>query len=380
MQPKGSEQLELAAVQPKVGDSLEERAARLKAILDAAVDGIISIDERGLIQEVNAATERMFGWCAGELLGQNIKILMPEPYRSEHNGYLERYLRTGEQRIIGIGREVWGQRRDGSTFPLDIAISEVRVGVRRTFTGIVRDITDRRSAEERMLRAERLAAIGQMITGLTHESRNALQRSQACLELLEMEVEDRPAAVDLIRRIQKAQDHLHHLYEEVRDYAAPIRLERRLCNLARSWRDTWSHLEVDRSGRSVSLTEHLELEEPVCRIDPNAMEQVFRNIFENSLSACAASGNIDIEVVSARLNRQEAVRIAVRDTGPGFEPNSLEHVFDPFFTTKTKGTGLGMAIARRIVEAHNGTITAVNAQNQDGTIRGAEIIITLPLE
>lgn len=352
---------------------LRDREAQLAAILDAAVDGIITIDQSGRIQSVNAAAERIFGYAAAELIGENVSRLMPSPYRDEHDSYLANYLRTNERKIIGIGREAFGLRRDGSTFPADIAVSEARVGGRRLFTGVVRDISDRRQAEERLLQTERLAAIGQMITGLAHESRNAFQRSQACLEMLELEIEDRPEAMDLVRRIQKAQDQLHHLYEEVRDYAAPIKLRRQACSLVHVWRDTWTHLELARSQKTVRLSEQIESADPNCQIDVNSVEQLFRNILENAIAACPDPGEIRIRCRDAQIRSQPAVCVSIRDNGPGFDAESREKVFEPFFTTKTKGTGLGMAIARRIVEAHGGSIGV-----HDGPQPGAEILVTLP--
>src|SRR5688572_26551260 len=130
--------------------ALTESEARTRAILDAAVDAIITIDERGRVESMNPAAERLFGYPAAEVLGQNVKMLMPEPYRHEHDGYLHNYLSTGQRKIIGIGREVVGLRKDGSTFPMDLAVSEVRLGARRLFTGIVRDITERKKAEEQL--------------------------------------------------------------------------------------------------------------------------------------------------------------------------------------------------------------------------------------
>jgi PAS domain S-box-containing protein len=124
--------------------ALREREARLRAILDTTVDGIITIDAQGIIESFNLVAERIFGYAAAEVLGQEVSLLMPSPYREEHDGYLARYLRTGEKRIIGIGREVVGRRKDGATFPMDLAVSEVRLGNRRLFTGIVRDITERK--------------------------------------------------------------------------------------------------------------------------------------------------------------------------------------------------------------------------------------------
>jgi len=234
------------------------------------------------------------------------------------------------------------------------------------------DITALKQAQERTLQAERLAAIGQMMTGLAHESGNALARSQACLEMLALELRDRPEALDLVDRVQKAQDHLQQLYEEVRNYAAPLKLEREVCGLETVWRQAWANLAVRRQGRDARLREEAAGCDRRCQVDAFRLEQVFRNVLENALAACRDPVEITVRCWEASLEGQPALTVAVRDNGPGFSPEQRRRIFEPFFTTKTKGTGLGMAIAKRIVEAHGGRI-AVGG----GGPPGAEIQITL---
>jgi C4-dicarboxylate-specific signal transduction histidine kinase len=236
-----------------------------------------------------------------------------------------------------------------------------------------RDKDALRQAQERLLQSERLAAIGQMMAGLAHESRNALQRSQACLEMLKLELHDRPSALDLVARIQNAQDHLHQLYEEVRDYAAPIRLRREEHDLESILRDTWEHLAVQRDGRDARLEFQTAGADHLCRVDRFALEQVFRNILENSLSACHDPARITARFRPTELDGRAACEVSLADNGPGLSVDARTKIFEPFFTTKTKGTGLGMAISRRIVEAHGGQISVGNASPS-----GAEIVIALP--
>ncbi|MHC5540811.1 sensor histidine kinase, partial [Singulisphaera rosea] len=204
-------------------------------------------------------------------------------------------------------------------------------------------------------------------------SRNALQRSQACLEVLALHVRDRPDALGLIDRLQKAQDDLHHLYEDVRGYAAPILLGRHHCDLASIWREAWAQLEHLRVGRSVTLRERLASPEIPCDVDPFRLGQVFRNILENALVACSDPVVIEVACIPSEIDGQSAVCVTLTDNGPGFGPQDRGRIFEPFYTTKTKGTGLGMAIARRIVEAHGGRISVGEGQGP-----GAKIIITLP--
>jgi signal transduction histidine kinase len=230
-----------------------------------------------------------------------------------------------------------------------------------------------RQAQEQALQSARLAAIGQMMTGLAHESGNALARSQACLEMLALEVQDRPEALDLIQRIQKAQDHLRQLYEEVRGYAAPLRLEREDWEVSAIWRQAWTNLAVLRQGRDALLREETAGADLRCAVDHFRLEQVFRNMFENSLAACRGPARIIVACTSAELDGRPALRVAVRDNGPGLSAEQRQRIFDPFYTTKTKGTGLGMAIAKRIIDAHGGQIAVGSAAGP-----GAEILLTLP--
>jgi PAS domain S-box-containing protein len=263
---------------------------------------------------------------------------------------------------------------------------ECRPGLRRTFNwsatvlpatgdslqlvllGI--DITELRTAQERALQAERLAAIGQMVTGLAHESRNALQRSSACLEIIRLTSADRPEVLDMVGRVQRAQDDLHRLLEEVRGYAAPIQMSLGVHHLPRIWRDAWSDLESLRQGRQTELREEIAGLDLYCLVSPFHLRQVFRNLLENALAAAR-----DPVVVTIRGTEigPGTVQIAIRDNGPGLPPEERERIFEPFFTTKIRGTGLGLPICRRILEAHGGRISL-----SPDTSAGAEFILTLP--
>ncbi|MFO0910684.1 MAG: PAS domain S-box protein [Isosphaeraceae bacterium] len=237
------------------------------------------------------------------------------------------------------------------------------------------DLQERKQAEVRLLQSERLAAIGHMVAGLAHESRNALQRIQACLDMLRLRVTGVPGALDLIGRIQNAQDDLQHLFEDVRNYAAPIKLERHRVELASVWREAWNNLTAVRRHPRATLTERSGCLDLVCEIDPFRIGQVFRNVFDNALAACPASRDPIVEVACepARLDAQPAIRVSVRDNGPGLNLEEQVKIFESFYTTKTKGTGLGMAIVKRIVEAHGGRITVGTSSGP-----GAEIVMTLP--
>ena len=235
------------------------------------------------------------------------------------------------------------------------------------------DVTDLQEAQQRVLQAERLAAIGKAMTGLAHESRNALQRSQAGLEMLTRRLADRADLLELTGRIQKAQDDLHQLYEEVREYAAPIRLQRQPVHLANLLQEVWDDLAAKTQGRQARLHQNNRTGDLTASVDRFGMRQVFRNILENSLAACADPVEIDADFVPCQWEGRPALRITLRDNGPGLSPAVRERIFEEFFTTKTHGTGLGMAICRRIVDTHGGRIEV-------GTDPGAVICITLPRE
>ncbi|MEZ6125625.1 MAG: PAS domain S-box protein [Planctomycetaceae bacterium] len=590
----------------------------LRAVLRTAVEGIITIDERGMIESANPAAEALFGWKAEELLGKNVSVLMPQPYQSEHDRYLSDYISSGVPRIIGVGREVQGLRKDGSIFPMYLAVSEVRVAGRRIFNGFVHDLTvlkqtqnelaqrdaqlefmvehlpaaaayvdlskgivrfnrmvreitgyepaeltsldrlfpllfgesaaearkryeaarqiwndrplrlsirrksgdertvelrgyaydhhevwlmhdvtererhdtelrirdraiqaanegvviadagkdghpivfvneayetlsgysareslgkgceilcgshpdqevlkrlkhaidgchdfrttircrrkngeyfwneisiapvratdgqvthivavmedvsERRSAHEQLLQSERLAAIGQMMTGLAHESRNALQRAQACLDMLSLDMEGNAEQLELTEKTRRALHDLHRHYEEVRNYAAPINLECRPTLLSRIWETTWKNLEAVRFGRDVRLIVRPDAEDLVWTVDEHRIEQVFRNVMENSLAACTDPGVLEITGSVTTHDQGKTLHIRISDNGPGFTPESAANVFQPFYTTKQKGTGLGMAISKRIVEAHGGGI------HVEPSRQGAVVRIDLP--
>jgi hypothetical protein len=212
-----------------------------------------------------------------------------------------------------------------------------------------------------------------MVTGLAHESRNALQRGQACLEMLALEMADRPRAIDLLTRLQKAQDDLKRLYEDVREYAAPINLRLRACNVVEIWRGAWMDLEPAREGRVAVLREMVHTSDPCCHLDPFRMGQVFRNLLENSLAACPDPVEVAIRCMPDEVDGPATLQISVHDNGPGFTPEQRRKVFKAFYTTKAKGTGLGLAICRGIVEAHKGRIVL-----SDRPGRGAEFILSLP--
>ncbi len=365
-------------------DEPSQDTALLAAILNTAVDAIVTIDERGVVLHVNRAFQKLFGFTPQEAIGKNISMIMPEPDRAAHDGYLSQYKETGKAAIIGVGRQVFGKRKNGSLFPLDLAVSEVRIGNRKLFAGIMRDMTERqqteadlRLAHQRLIQNERLAAIGQMVTGLAHESRNALQRSRACLDMLELDLESAPVQQDLVRRSKTAMVELQTLYEEVRSYAAPIQLERSRQSIQRLCDETWGNLvDLWRSMRVELMLRCAPCPEVLC--DRQQIGQVIRNIFENALSVAPSNSQITVDCCTLQCEKGPRVQVRISDQGPGLNQEQRSRIFEPFYTTKTKGTGLGMAICQRIVEAHHGRIYVEESPGHNNTV-GAVIVLELPV-
>jgi PAS domain S-box-containing protein len=349
----------------------ERSEATFRHLVEAAECMIVILRPDHTIVYFSPFAEQLTGYSAAEARGRD---------------YLELFLPQGERPRVAaeFGRVISGSPTRGFENAVVCRDGSIRSMVWNAryladyedgpaILKVGQDITFVKQAQERALQAERLAAIGEMVTGLAHESRNALQRSQACLEMLALVVRDRPEALDLINRIQKAQDHLHTLYEDVRNYAAPIKIDRAPCDLRQVWREAWNHLESARAEKRAALVEATDGFDLCCLADPFRLEQVFRNILDNALAAGSPPVGIEIRAEEARLQGQPAIRISFRDNGPGIPPEQRSKVFDPFYTTKARGTGLGMPIARRIVEAHGGRIGI-----GDGVAPGAKFLITLP--
>lgn len=344
-------------------ERLREERDRLRAIVDAAVDGIIAIDESGTILELNPAAERIFGYPAQELIGQNVKVLMPPPFRDEHNSYIERFLRTGERRIIGIGREVRGRRRDGSIFPHYLGVAESSIGGRRVFTGIVRDLAPLREAEERARQTEQLASLSTITAGIAHDVGTPMTAILGYAELLEASAADeksRTRAHQIVEQVRRVTD----LLQTLLNVARPRRAEPAVLGVA----DVLDHgVEFFREklkGRGIVVERDYGCR-PSVVADRDRLEQVFLNLVVNAADAMPSGGTL-----SARIDcpAPDAVEVSIEDTGVGIAPGDLERIFDAFYTTKErgKGTGLGLLVSQRIVTEHGGTLR-VNSEVGKGT-------------
>jgi signal transduction histidine kinase len=234
-------------------------------------------------------------------------------------------------------------------------------------------IAQLRAAEERAQRAERLAAIGEAMTFLAHESRNAFQVCEMSLAILEHTAKDSPEALQQVHLIRKHQQGIYRILEDTRKYAAPLTIDRRRCSLTQVWREAWELLTQVRSERQARLCEAGHLLDLSCQADPFALTQVFRNLFENALAACPDPVEITVSLTEVVQNGMPALRVALQDNGPGLSAQQRRRLFEPFFTTKPNGTGLGLTICRRIIEAHGGELGLGECKGS-----GAEFVIVLP--
>jgi PAS domain S-box-containing protein len=319
----------------------------------------------------NQAISTITGYSPKELVGCTAQIFEGTSTDRHVVEDFDQHLSAGE----AVTREIVVQCKDNSNTLVELHLSPVNDadGARTHTVATLRDISDRKLAEERALQAGRLAAIGTAMTGLAHESRNALQRSQASLDMLSVIIgTDDPDSTKLIQRIQLAQDDLHRLYEDVREYARPIRVETTPKRVDELLRQAWDELIVKRDGREAKLIEQRETDNLVCPVEPFLIRQVFRNILDNSLAACTDPVSITVTWKDAALGSQPALQVSLHDDGPGLALESHEKLFEEFFTTKTHGTGLGLAIVKRFVDAHSGSLVVGEAD------RGLELVITLP--
>lgn len=333
---------------PSTGAS--EPDARFRAILDSAVDGVVVIDERGHIESFNQAAQRLFGYAEAEMLGKNVATLMPSPYREEHGGYLARYLQSGVPRIIGIGREVTGLKRDGTTFPLHLSVGEWQADGVRHFTGILHDLTPRVRLEAQLREQTTLARLGEMATVIAHEVRNPLAAVRGAIQViggrLPKDSRDAPIAKDIVARL----DALNDLIEELLLFARTPQPRIGNVSLAPLLALTADLLTKDPAYAGIHI--QIEGEAPVLKGDRDLLQIAFQNLLINAAQAMQGRGTIRIRLATDA----EGHLVRIVDQGPGIAPDVLARVFRPFFTTKARGTGLGLSIAQRLVEAQGGSL------------------------
>ena len=344
-----------------------ENAARLKSILDAVPDAMIVIDKCGLIESFSPSAEAMFGYTASEAIGQNVSILMPSPYREQHDAHLERYRNTGERHIIGIGRVVTGQRKDGTTFPMELSVGEAITGDTRRFTGFIRDLTERERSERRIdqLQAElmhvaRLGELGQMGAALAHELNQplaAIVNYLLAARRLLRAVPEAPARIgEAMEKAAAQADRAGQVIRRLREFVARGETDRREENVNALIEEASALALVGAKSAGVTTRLVLRPDLPPVLVDKVQIQQVLLNLIRNALEAMDASDERRLTVEAAAAD--EMVTVTVADTGPGLSAEVAQNLFQPFVTTKARGLGVGLSICRSIIEAHGGRIWA----------------------
>ena len=362
----------------------EARAAHLNSILDSIPEAMIVIDDRGNMSSFSATAERLFGHAAADILGKNVKMLMPSPYQDEHDGYLKRYMRTGERRIIGVGRVVVGQRKDGSTFPMELAVGEMHVREQRFFTGFIRDLTERQETEARLqelqselVHVSRLTAMGEMASALAHELNQPLSAianyMKGARRLLDGRSDE--SAVTVCGAMDKAGEQAlraGQIIRRLRDFVARGETERRVEDVRKLVEEASALALVGAKDKDVRVRFDFTPQVGFVLADKVQIQQVLLNLMRNAIEAMETTEKREL-VVSTAPSGDKMVEISVADTGMGIQPEISAQLFQPFVTTKRQGMGVGLSISRTIVEAHGGAITA--RPNSGG---GTVFFFTLP--
>ena len=365
--------------------ALREREATLQSILDTMPDAIVTIDEMGTIESFSPAACRLFGYAPEDVIGKNVKVLMPSPYREGHDGYLANYRRTGEKRIIGTGRVVVGQKRDGSTFPLELAVSEVRGGERRLFTGLIRDITERQGTEQRLhelqaelLHVSRVSAMGQLASALAHELNQPLtaiinytKAAQRTIESIQDPRTDR--VKELMDKAAAQTTRAGQIIRRLRDFIEKKETNRVQENLNKVVEEGLALGLVGVADANVKVRIALDPGIRPVWIDKVQVQQVLINLIRNGVEAMQGAERRELTIVTASGDGGFA-QISVLDNGHGLSEEVASRLFQPFVTTKPSGMGIGLTISQSIIEAHGGRIWA--APNDGG---GAAFHFQLPV-
>jgi two-component system sensor kinase FixL len=354
----------------------EDQAARLESMINAVPDAIITIDELGAISFFSAAAERMFHYKAEEVIGQNVKILMPTPYSAEHDTYMERYLRTGERRVIGLGRVVVARRKDGSTFPIELAVGEALVKGKHIFTGLIRDVSDRQETERRLhevqselIHVSRLSAMGELASALAHELNQPLTAISnyllAAQQLVQRGPEHAERACEIIGKSIDQAVRASQIIRQLRSFVQKRQVERVPAEIDKVIEEAsaLAFIGLKEKGIRVSIERVTDL--PNVPVDRIQIQQVLINLIRNAVDAMEGQNRREL-AIRMMADSKEA-RISIVDTGSGIPPEIQEKLFSAFVTSKPTGMGVGLSISRSIVEAHGGRLW-FEANPSGGTI------------
>jgi two-component system, LuxR family, sensor kinase FixL len=362
----------------ETAEDLRAREAHLQSILDTVPDAMIVIDTSGTIHSFSSAAEHQFGYNAAAVIGQNIKVLMPSPYRESHDGYIKRYLDTGERRIIGIGRVVVGERQDGSTFPMELSVGEMKSSDRRFFTGFIRDLTERQQSEARLqelqselIQMSRFTAMGEMASTLAHELNqplsaitNYLKGSKRLLDDSKDEVSS--AVRDAVGKAADQALRAGQIIRRLREFVAHGENEKRVESVQKIIEESSALALVGARETGVRVKFRFSATTDLTLADKVQIQQVLVNLIRNAIEAMAEVSRREL-IISTSAPSGGMIEISVADTGSGIPPDIVEQLFRPFFTTKTHGMGVGLSISRTIIENHGGKIW-IEPNPEGGTI------------
>jgi two-component system, LuxR family, sensor kinase FixL len=364
-------------------DAVASESALLRSILETVPDAMVVIDRHGVIQSFSSAAERLFGYSPADVCGHNVNMLMPSPYREQHDGYLTRYLTTGERRIIGIGRVVVGLRKDGSTFPMELSVGEVNRAGRRLFTGFVRDLTERQQTDRRLqelqedlLHVSRLRSMGQMAAALAHELNQPLTATanyvRAALRLLDAPEPDMNRVRQAMNLASQQTLRSGEIIRRLRAFVSRGEVTRRPESVAQLIEEACALALVGAKERGIKVLINIDPNLPNAAVDRVQIQQVLLNLIRNAVEAM--DGEAIRELSVGTVIEDGAVLVSVADTGGGIPAEIEAKLFQPFVTTKSEGMGIGLSVCRTIVEAHGGRLWV--EQNPGG---GSVFRFTLPV-
>ncbi len=367
--------------------ALRETAARLRTLTETAVDGVILIDARGVVLMFNPACEKLFGYSADTVIGENVKMLMPQPYRHEHDRYITNYRDTRDPKIIGIGREVIGLRKDGSTFPMDLSVGEARQDGESIFVGIIRDLTSRKRTEAELeqaraelVRVARVTTLGELTAAIAHEVNQPLtglvSSGNACLRWLAGDVPNLKAARESVERMISAGSRAGEVIRRIRALVGKAPPLRDRLNINDAITEVIALIRGEIQGNRISLRTKLSTDVPLVLGDRIQLQQVILNLILNAMEAMSDVSPQPRELsVSSAKDGPNGALVSVRDSGTGLDGTVMDRLFEAFYTTKAHGMGIGLAVSRTIIQAHGGRLWAAPNVPQ-----GAIFQFTLPAD
>ncbi len=359
---------------------LVAREAHLRSILDTVPEAMVVIDESGTITSFSAAAEKLFGFATSEAIGRNVRMLMPQPDRDAHDGYMDRYLETGQRRIIGYGRVVTGQKKDGTEFPMELAIGEARAAGRRIFTGFIRDLTSRHRIEEELRQAHKMEAVGQLTGGIAHDFNNLLTVISGNLEMIERRLTDDRARA-LLREAQSAAEDGAKLTAQLLAFGRKQPLNAKRADIGQLV-SRFSDLLRRALGETIELRMIVSGSPGPALVDASQLQNALLNLALNARDAMPRGGRLTVEISAAKLDSDYAsmypevrtgsyVLISITDTGVGMPPEVRKRAFEPFFTTKGvgAGTGLGLSMVYGFTKQSGGHVQLYSEVGQGTSVR-----------